>query len=268
MFNDMLGNTLGSMSNGKFTDIQRTAFGETTGKVDDNLNFFTGKPQVEGLGYNFLFRNYHPEIGKWQTQDPMALVLKMPNQDIDVSQLEEYAPLGYPDGWNNLAYVNNFVIACIDAWGGEIYHMVDSEAVGGRGHSATIIGNSTVGYKYYSFGSGTSSGGESSGDTAYSSYEEAFAALQKTRTDAQKSPYDKSQKWATTQGQDAEADCWARNHIDDPFILGVNDCLWFVYEVLDATDEAPGDGVKFDRSCEQPVNAFNANIKHTTVVME
>jgi len=46
---------------------------------------FTGKPHVDGLGYAFLFRNYRPGLGKWQTADP----------------------LGYPDGWNQLAYCMN-----------------------------------------------------------------------------------------------------------------------------------------------------------------
>ena len=46
---------------------------------------FTGKPYIGELGFAFLFRNYRSDYGKWQTTDP----------------------LGYPDGWNNLAYVNN-----------------------------------------------------------------------------------------------------------------------------------------------------------------
>ena len=37
------------------------------------------------LKYAFLFRAYRADQGKWQTSDP----------------------LGYPDGWNNFAYVNN-----------------------------------------------------------------------------------------------------------------------------------------------------------------
>ena len=69
-----------------------TAFGES-----DNVDaFFTGKPLVGELGYAFLFRNYRPEQGKWQTADP----------------------LGYPDGWNNFAYVNNAVTMAIDWLGG------------------------------------------------------------------------------------------------------------------------------------------------------
>jgi RHS repeat-associated protein len=94
LFEDMLGSTVGSVEGGKFNAIDRSAFGES--KHDDNeLNFFTGKPQVEGLGYAFLFRNYRAEQGKWQTADPM----------------------GFPDGWNNLAYCNNMVTNCID-WQG------------------------------------------------------------------------------------------------------------------------------------------------------
>lgn len=130
MFNDLLGNTLGNMSNGKFTDIQRTAFGETAGKVDDSLNFFTGKPNVEGLGYNFLYRNYRQDLGKWQTSDP----------------------LGYPDGWNNLAYVNNWVTNCFD-WLGAATHSYDpNNIVYGTPEISSISYNSpeggTGGYVY------------------------------------------------------------------------------------------------------------------------
>ena len=59
---------------------------------------FTGKPHVAELGYAFLFRNYNSSFGKWSTSDP----------------------LGYPDGWNNFAYCNNWMINAID-WGGWRY---------------------------------------------------------------------------------------------------------------------------------------------------
>ena len=89
LFNDLLGSTLGAKSADGFSAIERDAFGEVKpGETADlGINFFTGKPQVEGLGYTFLFRNYRPDQGKWQTADP----------------------LGYPDGWNNFAYCNNNV---------------------------------------------------------------------------------------------------------------------------------------------------------------
>ena len=92
LFNDMLGSTLGSHSDEGYTPVRMTAFGES-----DNADaFFTGKPLVGELGYTFLFRNYRPEQGKWQTTDP----------------------LGYPDGWNNFAYVNNSVTLAVDFAGG------------------------------------------------------------------------------------------------------------------------------------------------------
>ena len=73
-FNDMLGSTLNI--GGKAVNM--TAFGESA----DTNAMFTGKPYIGELGYAFLFRNYRADKGKWQTTDP----------------------LGYPDGWNNLAY--------------------------------------------------------------------------------------------------------------------------------------------------------------------
>ena len=84
LFNDMLGSTLAV--NGKA--VEMTSFGETA----DKNAFFTGKPMVDELGYSFLFRDYNPNQGKWTTTDP----------------------LGYPDGWNNLAYVNNGVTVLVD----------------------------------------------------------------------------------------------------------------------------------------------------------
>lgn len=89
MFNDMLGNSL----NIGGRDIVITAFGET----ESVEAMFTGKPYIGGLGYTFLYRNYRADQGKWQTTDP----------------------LGYPDGWNNFAYVNNAVSMNID-WLGSI----------------------------------------------------------------------------------------------------------------------------------------------------
>ena len=87
LFNDMLGSTLAV--NGKA--VEMTSFGETANKNA----FFTGKPMIDELGYSFLFRDYNPNQGKWTTTDP----------------------LGYPDGWNNLAYVNNLVLITVDLYG-------------------------------------------------------------------------------------------------------------------------------------------------------
>jgi RHS repeat-associated protein len=104
-FNDALGTTVGFKSNGKYSAAALTAFGEDltvhSPTPTQNSNFFTGKPFVEGLGHAFLMRNYRAGIAKWQTADPM----------------------GYPDGWNQLAYCNNGVTGAVDLWGCAIaYH--------------------------------------------------------------------------------------------------------------------------------------------------
>ncbi len=107
LFNDLLGTTQGSISkNGKYQPSNTTAFG-----AGDKSAFFTGKPYVEGLGSVFLFRNYRPELSKWTSSDP----------------------LGYPDGWNNLAYVNNMVTRCYDWQGTETQYYT--------GHQDTITVN-------------------------------------------------------------------------------------------------------------------------------
>ena len=97
LFEDMLGSSVGSVEGGKFNAINRTAFGELE-SGDESIDFFTGKPQVKELGYAFLFRNYRADQGKWQTADP----------------------IGFPDGWNNLAYCNNWVTSSIDWMGGSV----------------------------------------------------------------------------------------------------------------------------------------------------
>ena len=87
LFNDMLGSTLAVNDKA----VEMTSFGET----GDKNAFFTGKPMIDELGYSFLFRNYRSDYGKWQTTDP----------------------LGYPDGWNNLAYCGNHSNMAIDTDG-------------------------------------------------------------------------------------------------------------------------------------------------------
>ena len=92
MLNDLLGTTIGMDGPDGYDPAVATAFGDSL----DSNTFFTGKPHVDGLGYAFLFRNYRPTLGKWQTADP----------------------LGYPDGWNQLAYCGNGVVDAIDWLGG------------------------------------------------------------------------------------------------------------------------------------------------------
>ena len=102
-FNDMLGTTVGFKTNGKYSAAALTAFGERLDNVDSTSpairslgeGWFTGKPYIEGLGHTFLMRNYRAGLAKWQTADP----------------------IGYPDGWNQLAYCNNGVMSAVDLLG-------------------------------------------------------------------------------------------------------------------------------------------------------
>lgn len=101
LFNDMLGSTLAVNDKA----VEMTSFGET-----DNENvFFTGKPMIDELGYSFLFRDYNPNHGKWTTVDP----------------------LGYPDGWNQLAYCGNRANIFVDKFGmwatGVAYAIIDND---------------------------------------------------------------------------------------------------------------------------------------------
>ena len=109
MFNDMLGSTLNI--GGKA--INMTAFGEST----DTNAMYTGKPYIGELGYAFLFRNYRSDYGKWQTTDP----------------------LGYPDGWNNLAYCKNAVSLSIDWLGASCLLWHSWEEVPGTLHEEETL---------------------------------------------------------------------------------------------------------------------------------
>ena len=103
-FNDALGTTVGVRegrgasrkgAKRRYTAAALTAFGVAALAPQGQQTFFTGKPQVEGLGRVFLYRNYRADLAKWQTADP----------------------LGYPDGWNQLAYCGNEVTRFVDLEG-------------------------------------------------------------------------------------------------------------------------------------------------------
>ena len=88
----MLGTSLGKVDKNGYSAIDKTSFGADT---SDKSSFFTGKPYVEDLGYAFFLRNYRADMGKWGIVDP----------------------IGYPNGWNNLAYCNNRILFYYDKYG-------------------------------------------------------------------------------------------------------------------------------------------------------
>ncbi len=99
MFTDILGSTLGYSAASNIQKKWRTAFGQSN--LPEIYNFFTGKPSINGLGYNFFLRNYNANNGKWNGTDP----------------------LGYPDGWNNLLYASNAGTTSVDPLGGNSYNL-------------------------------------------------------------------------------------------------------------------------------------------------
>ena len=157
-FNDALGTTVGSKSNGKYSSAALTAFGEDltvhSPTPTQNSNFFTGKPFVEGLGHAFLMRNYRAGLAKWQTADP----------------------LGYPDGWNQLAYCGNGVTSAVDAlslWTIQIGVFL----FGGAATGVTIQGGLALGFSwedgfswgiYYNGGIGSEVGASASAGIVFS----------------------------------------------------------------------------------------------------
>ena len=116
-FNDALGTTVVSKSGKTYSAATLSAFGEDLNHhsptpTSRSNSFFTGKPHVAGLGHAFLMRNYRAGLAKWQTADP----------------------LGYPDGWNQLAYCGNGVTSAVDLWGCVSQsHIVTDTSWGGWG---------------------------------------------------------------------------------------------------------------------------------------
>ena len=120
MFNDILGTTLGNVCADGYSPIAKTAFGDA--ETADNATFFTGKPHVDGLGHAFLLRNYRADLGKWPTADP----------------------LGYPDGWNQMAYGNNAIVDGFDRTGGTFWDDVLAFGIAFNDYVAAV--RSEIGY--------------------------------------------------------------------------------------------------------------------------
>lgn len=253
MFNDILGNSLNI--GGK--SVSMTAFGEPVRPAaDDTKVFFTGKPYIGELGYAFLFRNYRADQGKWNSADP----------------------LGYPDGWNNLAYVNNGVIISIDKYGTDVYHVVDSEgAFAGAGHSAYIVGNKTDGYTAYDYQANGSSGSGSSGSSSdsesrtqggFATPEAALAFLNSNRTTEHN--FDKGQMWETTREEDAAAHTAAAQYMTEDYALLTHNCYDLGPDaIIDAVNNLRPKDKQIDISDgPHPNNAFDYNNNHGATRMQ
>jgi len=185
------------------------------------MDFFTGKPNVEGLGYAFLMRNYRSELGKWQTADP----------------------LGYPDGWNNLAYCNNWVTNYIDKLGTDITHLLDPNGgIGGSGHSGWIIGNDQAGYTTYNYGSdsgsGSSGGSGSTESLTFNNFSDALGYLNSSRPpDGQ---FTQGQTLPTTSADDTVANWAASQYMNGEYSLTEHNCYQLGNQVIDSVNSTNG----------------------------
>ncbi|MBI4028532.1 MAG: RHS repeat-associated core domain-containing protein [Verrucomicrobia bacterium] len=116
LISDFMGTTLGHVQGETFTPAPLTAFGEslavsspsawqrdaaaapcaTIPRSPSTPQFFTGKPWDPDLqAYNFLFRNYQPQMARWPSRDP----------------------IGEEGGLNLYAFVSGDPISFIDALG-------------------------------------------------------------------------------------------------------------------------------------------------------
>ena len=177
MLNDMLGSTVGIRDGEKVTPVAMTAFGESA----DQEAMYTGKPHVDGLGYAFLFRNYRAELGKWQSADP----------------------IGYPDGWNQMAYCNNGVTISVD-WLGAASITINAACAGtgssSGGGSSGGVGSTSGGWGHSWFDL-TDSKGQTTGHGFYPNdpagyesvlgyeYGKVFSSNDTANYNAQKIPY-------------------------------------------------------------------------------
>jgi hypothetical protein len=96
LFNDMLGTNARSQGQQgeRLADSHDILLGQQE-RIGQHEEFFTGKPYIGGTRSRIPLQKLPRRLGKWQNADP----------------------LGYPDGWNQLAYCNNHVISSIDFLG-------------------------------------------------------------------------------------------------------------------------------------------------------
>jgi RHS repeat-associated protein len=90
-----------------YTDVEYAPFGEAYGLVGTSDLNFTGQNQdtlpSPAVGeYDFLFREYNPQQGRWISPDPAGLSAVNP---------------GFPQTWNRYAYVMNRPLTEIDLAG-------------------------------------------------------------------------------------------------------------------------------------------------------
>jgi len=192
--------------------------------------FFTGKPFLASTDtYSFMFRSYDPTMARWTTEDPS----------------------GFPDGANNILYVNNKSTNCVDILGLNIWQITNSNAVAGGGHTAMISGSGTN-YQLQSYGSGTSGSASSSSTSGLST--QNFTSSQAALDAAASQGYDRYNQWNTSQGQDSAArTAFSTNANSGPYDVGTHNCADAVTAGLSAA------GVEHDSTTNIPNTTHSLN---------
>ena len=209
---------------------QAATSGQIVNRQSDIVNsdslFYTGKPLV-GDVYQFKYRQYSPELGRWLSFDPS----------------------GYPDGPNNVIYVNNYVLTALDIFGLDIHHINNSSAVNGAGHSAAIVGNGSTGYDYYSFGPDGKGAPVGAGSLTHKHFRNLEDALDFARAEG----YNREQHWVTDLAADDAARSATQEWNDKTYHVTTSNCWNMVADMLDAS------GVTFVDRGQVPNINFNAN---------
>ncbi len=172
---------------------EKAAEATSQGNAAEETAFYTGKPYLASSGgYVFKYRSYSPELARWTSEDPS----------------------GFPDGANNLLYVNNISTHCIDIFGLNVYMITNQNSVAGAGHSAIISGSGSS-YTYQSYGSGSSGLGSSSASSVNNLTTQSFSSLGSAINYASSSGFTDYNEWDSTSDQDSLARQAMRDYSKD-----------------------------------------------------
>lgn len=201
----------------------------STSTTNDEQAFYTGKPYIAAANsYAFKYRSYNPEVARWTSEDPS----------------------GFPDGANNILYVNNMSMNCLDRMGLDIWQITNSNSVAGGGHTAMISGSGSD-YQLQSYGIG-SSGSASSGSNGLTTqnYTSSQAALDAAASQG----YDGYNRWDTTNEQDSAArNGFATNANGSDYHVGTHNCADALHAGLEAA------GVSHDSTTNIPNRSHTLN---------
>ena len=165
-----------------------------------NRFLFTGREWLQDLRiYDYRARQYQPELGRFLQPDS-----------------KEFEAGDY----NLYRYCHNDPVNKSDPTGLDVDFLLDTNNIAalGAGHAATLVGNDTTGYHFYSFGPGTSlrTNTDNMTQRSYSTHEAAMKDLSKQ--------YEKTLSYKTDSKADAAANAEAQKHLSEDYKPVANNC--------------------------------------------